>query len=111
MKHFAIGVSMPLALGLGLTLALLWLLGGGSPVVQAQGPDGYSTYYVAPSCSGVPNPCYTTVQAAVNAADDPDDVVKVAAGTYADIGVRPRNDVTSTGIVTQVGYYPKNLYQ
>jgi hypothetical protein len=26
-----------------IALALLWLLGGGSPVIRAQGPDGYGT--------------------------------------------------------------------
>jgi parallel beta-helix repeat protein len=91
-----------LALRSGLTLALLWLLGGGSPVIQAQGPDGYSTYYVAPSCTGVPDPCYTRVQAAVDAADDPDDVIKVATGTYTDANYYIRGH-------TQVVYINKSV--
>jgi len=81
-KNRAIGTSMGLALGSGLFLALLWALGSGFPVVRAQGPDGYSVYYVAPSCTGLPTPCFNTVQAAVDAADAPGDVIKVAAGTY-----------------------------
>ncbi|MCL7455068.1 MAG: hypothetical protein M8467_18685 [Anaerolineae bacterium] len=54
----------------------------------AQGPDGYSTYYVAPSCSGMPTPCYTVVQDAVDDVDDPGDVVQIAQGTYSDVHVR-----------------------
>ena len=82
MKRSTIKTSIALALGLSLTLALLWLLNNGSPVAQAQGADGNSTYYVALSCTGVPSPCYTTVQAAVDAADAPHDVIKVATGAY-----------------------------
>ena len=100
---------IPFTLGLGLVLATLWLLGGGLPTTHAQGPDGYSTYYVGPSCAGIPDPCYTTVQAAVDAADDPGDVVKVAAGTYTDVHLRPRNDITTTGFVTQVVYISKTV--
>ena len=86
MKRLIIKVSIALTLGLGLTLALLWLLGSEAfSLVHAQGPDGHDTYYVAPSCAGLPEPCFTTVQAAVDAADDPGDVVKVAAGTYTDV--------------------------
>jgi len=33
----------------------------------------------------------------------------VAAGTYTDVHVRPRNDVTTTGLVTQVVYISKTL--
>jgi hypothetical protein len=109
MKRTSINVTIALFLGLGLTLVSLWLLGRSSSVALAQGPDGYSTYYVAPSCDGVPLPCYTTLQAAVDAADDPEDVVKVAAGTYTDVSVRPRNDVTTTGVVTQVVYISKTV--
>ena len=70
--------------------ALIWLLAGVATVAEAQGPDGYDTYYVAPvgSCGGK-TPCYATVQAAVDAADDPGDVVKVAAGTYTGVQGRP----------------------
>jgi hypothetical protein len=70
-------------------LALPRILRGGSAALHAQGSDSYGTYYVAPGgdCGGM-TPCYASVQAAVDAADDPDDVVKVAAGTYTDIHLR-----------------------
>jgi hypothetical protein len=44
----------------------------------------------------------------VDAAGD-DDVIKVATGTYTDVHVRPRNDITTTGVVTQVVYLTKTL--
>lgn len=37
------------------------------------------------------------------------DLIKVAAGTYTDVHVRPRNDVTTTGVVTQVVYVSVTL--
>jgi uncharacterized repeat protein (TIGR01451 family) len=95
MKHLTTNVNVSLALGLGLVgaMALLWLLAGGLPVTQAQGPDGYSVYYVATNCSGVTHsPCYESLQEAVDAADAPDDAIKVAAGTYS--GVHAREGVT-----------------
>jgi parallel beta-helix repeat protein len=101
MKRTSIKVTIGLFLGLGLTLVSLWLLGGSSSVAQAQGPDGYSTYYVAPSCTGVPLPCYTTPQSAVDAADDPEDVIKVAAGTYT--------GVNHYGGLAQVVYVSKTV--
>ncbi len=109
MKRAAVNVAFALSLGLGLILACLWVLVGGASVVQAQGPDGYKVYYVAPSCVGVPAPCYTIVQDAVDAVDDADDVINVAEGTYTGVDVRPRNDITSTGLVTQVVYISKSV--
>jgi uncharacterized repeat protein (TIGR01451 family) len=100
-KNRTIGTGVALSLGLGLLLALLCTLGSRFPMVRAQRLDGYSTYYVAPSCSGVPDPCYTTVQAAVDAADDPEDMIKVAAGTYTDIHQRAG--------ITQVVYISKTV--
>ena len=63
-----------------------------------------ATRYVAPggNCGGA-TPCYATIQSAVDAASDLD-VIKVAAGAYTDVHVRSRNDVTTTGVVTQVVY-------
>jgi parallel beta-helix repeat protein len=87
-RNRTLGIGIGLALGLGLPLVLLWALGSKPSMVFAQGSDGYSTYHVAPSCTSVPIPCYTRIQAAVDAADDPDDVVKVAAGIYTDTHVR-----------------------
>ncbi|MEE8390051.1 MAG: right-handed parallel beta-helix repeat-containing protein [Anaerolineae bacterium] len=75
------------ALGLVSMLGVLWFLSGGLLEVQAQGPDGYSIYYVAPggNCGDGFIPCYDSVQAAVSDADDSDDVIKVATGIYTDI--------------------------
>jgi hypothetical protein len=109
MQRATANVAIALSLGLGLALVCLWVLVGGASLVQAQGPDGYSVYHVAPACAGVPDPCYTSVQAAVDAADDPDDVIKVAAGIYTGVNVRSRNDITSTGLVTQVVYISKSV--
>jgi len=100
-KNRAVATSIGLALGFGLFLVLLWALGSKFPVVHAQGPDGHSVYYVAPSCTGVPAPCYTTVQAAVDAADAPTDVIKVAAGTYT--------GVSNRGGLAQVVYISKTV--
>ena len=100
-KNRTISTGVALVLGWGLLLVLLSALGSRPPALHAQGPDGHSTYHVAPSCTGVPTPCYTTAQAAVDAADDPDDVIKVAAGTYTDLHIR--------GGLTQVVYLSKTL--
>jgi len=81
-----------LSLLLGLTaLAGALMLAGevGPGVAHAQGPDGHATYYVAPGgdCNGA-TPCYSSVQDAVDAVDDPGDVVKVATGIYTGVQVR-----------------------
>lgn len=112
--------AITFVLGLGLITALLWLLGmltaerpppiayaaGRSMPVQAVPgvycvtPQG-GTY---PGCTQV----LTTIQAAVDAASD-GQVIKVAAGTYADVHARPRRDAVSTGVVTQVVYISKTV--
>ena len=100
-----------LALGLSLTLALLWILGSQSPSAVAAPGAGHVE---APNASAAelhvcPTGCtYSSVQAAVDAASD-GDVIKVAAGSYTDVHVRPRNDVTTTGLVTQVVYISKTV--
>jgi hypothetical protein len=57
-----------------LALVSLSVVGLGmiNSVAQAQGPDGYHFYYVAPggNCGGV-TPCYSSIQAAVDAVDAP----------------------------------------
>jgi parallel beta-helix repeat protein len=94
-------------------MALLWSLGGGIPdIALANGPDGHDTYYVAPGtdCGGT-TPCYGSVQAAVDAVDSPDDVIKVAAGIYT--GVSAREGVTqvvhiSKTVTVRGGYTTTN---
>jgi parallel beta-helix repeat protein len=69
-----------------------------------------SILYVAPggACGGgVPN-CYASLQAAVDAAA-PGDEIHAAAGTYTDLSVRPRRDITTTGFVTQTLYLSKTV--
>ncbi len=51
---------------------------------------------------------YSSVQGAVDAAGE-GDVIKVAAGTYTGVQARPRADITTTGVVTQVVYISKSL--
>jgi len=92
-------------------LTLLTALATWPAAAVAQGPDGYSTYYVAPSCTGVPAPCFTDVQAAVDAADDPGDVIKVATGTYS--GINHRGGLAqvvyiSKAVTIRGGYAPGN---
>jgi hypothetical protein len=83
-----------LIFGLGLTLGLVWLLGGGLPVRAApQAP--MAELHVCPSgCA------YSSIQTAVDAAD-PGDVIKVAQSDYTDVHQR-------SGI-TQVVYISKTV--
>jgi parallel beta-helix repeat protein len=103
-----------LALGLSLTLALLWILGSLSSSVVAAPSVRYVEAPDTPAaelhiCPAGPPTCdYSSVQAAVDAAS-PDDVIKVAAGTYTDVSVRLRDDLTTTGVVTQVIYISKTV--
>ena len=86
-----------LGLGLGLTLALLWALGG-PPVARAQPPWGRG---VAPggNCGpSPPGPCYASVQAAVDAAGTGDEIL-IASGVYT--GVQARAGVTQVVIITK----------
>jgi hypothetical protein len=100
MRRFAINTSLALALGLGLTLLTLCLLShppGATPAAHA------ADRHVCPSgCA------YASIQGAVDAAA-PGDVIKVAAGTYTDSHVRPRRDITTTGLVTQIVYISKTV--
>lgn len=94
-----------LTLGLGLTLALLWLLSGGMPSAHADSP-----HYVAPDCTGVPAPCHATIQEVVDAAV-PGDEILVASGIYT--GVSARAGVTqmvyiSKAVTVRGGYITTN---
>jgi hypothetical protein len=79
-----------------LSLVLLAILGFAavlladpvSVTVSAQEFDVASVYHVAPDCTGITPPCYTTVQDAVDVADSAGDIIQVAQGTYTDIHAR-----------------------
>lgn len=110
MRRASLYTSFPLALGLTLALVLLCLLSMPLEGVQAQEADSYSIYYVAPSCIGVPVPCYTTVQAAVDAADSPTDVIKVAVGIYKGVQSRPAvPGYDGPSVITQAVYISKSV--
>jgi len=95
------GLLVTLALGLGLTLALLWTLRSQNLPAVAASSAGHvedsnasaAEFHVCPSgCT------YSSVQAAVDAAGD-GDVIKVATGTYTDIHVR--NGITQVVYITE----------
>ncbi len=110
MKNRTVCLLVTTVLGMG--LALLW--GMSSEITNsahAQGPDGYSTYYVAPGGNcGSATPCFASIQEAVDAADHSDDVVKVAAGTYTGVQGRPSPPgYLGTSVITQVVYVSKTV--
>jgi hypothetical protein len=69
--HKVAALSLTVALALAGMMDLLWLPGGGTPSAHADSP-----HRVAPDCTGIPPPCHTTIQEAVDAAS-PGDVIKV----------------------------------
>src|SRR5512135_1933666 len=101
MKCLTTRLGIALASGIGVTLSLVWLLI--SPHA-AELPVAYAAELHV-CLSGCP---YASVQAAVDAASV-GDVIKVAAGTYTGMNVRPRNDITTTGVVTQMVYVSKTI--
>jgi hypothetical protein len=66
--------------------------------------------YVGPhgDCGGIILHCYSSIQAAVDAAANNDEI-RVSSGVYTDTHVRPRSDTTFTGVVTQTVYITKTL--
>jgi fibronectin-binding autotransporter adhesin len=103
-----------LILGLGLTLALLWLLGGATLPAAHAAPSQCPNQYPLLQAGDVITVCLsggcdcTSIQGAVDAAA-PGDEIFVATGTYTDVHVRPRSDFTTTGVVTQVVYISKTV--
>jgi hypothetical protein len=98
--------TIVLASLIGLAFSILALRLGQTTNAQAAA----GILYVAPGgvCGGgVPN-CYPNLQAAVDAAA-PGDEIRAAAGTYTDLSVRPRQDITTTGFVTQTLYLSKTV--
>jgi hypothetical protein len=101
-----------LTFGSGLAMAMLWVLEAqylpasaappGENAQTANSPD--DELHVCPS--GCP---YSSIQEAVDAAAGTYPIIKVAAGEYTDVHVRPRHDNTTTGVVTQVVYITKSL--
>lgn len=69
---------LALALGVGLTLGMFWIL---SPSAVRANPGTLYVSNTSPTCGGRA-PCYATIQAAVNAAANGDEI-RVAAGTYS----------------------------
>ena len=96
----AIKLQIAFVLGLGLTFALLWLLSSPSPTLPAA--HAAELHVCSSGCS------YSSIQAAVDAASD-GDIIKVATGVYTDLSVRPSNDVTTTGVVTQIVYVTRTV--
>lgn len=93
-----------LSLGLGLALGLLWLLGGQNSVALADP----GILYVAPAGDcGEATSCYTTIQAAVDAANT-DDEIRVAEGMYTGVQSVPSLN-TDTFTATQVVAITKTI--
>jgi hypothetical protein len=100
-----------LGLGLGLILALFYALESrhmrpGVAQAAVLGPSGPSLRTCWVRLNDDPTD-YTTVQAAVDAAEE-GDTIKVA-GYCTGVEGRPRRDVSTTGIVTQVVYISKTV--
>ena len=85
MKRIAINLGLILSLGLGLTLALVWLLSARPPIARAAGP----LLYVAPNgsdttdCTDFTQPCLT-IQYAVDQADAGAEI-RMATGVYTGV--------------------------
>jgi hypothetical protein len=129
MSSRGLAIAIVAGVGVALALALSGKFGIVGPPVAAQSAalipnvlqeaaqpvlsNGLSSLYVSTTgvdsgdCSGSGAPC-RTIQYAVDQASV-GSVIKVACGVYTDVHVRPRSDVTATGVVTQVVYVSKTV--
>ena len=105
---------LSLTLGLGLALASVWLLGRGAVTVTAapQRPDATVRYVDSGGTCGGQTPCYSTIQAAVDAAQA-GDTIKVATGVYTGVQARPAPtgypNPPAGGLITQVVYISETV--
>jgi len=96
-------LSFTVALALGGVVVLLWLMGS-MPSARADSP-----HRVAPNCTGIPAPCHTSIQAAVDAAV-PGDEIRVASGNYTGVRGRPAPaGYDGPSVITQVVYISKTV--
>jgi len=101
-RRSELSADLTLVSFLVLLAGFCWVLVGSTPALGASVGDGYNTYYVAPNADcGRVEPCYGSIQEAVNAVDEPTDVVKVAKGTYS--------VVSGSGMRRQVVYIGRPL--
>jgi uncharacterized repeat protein (TIGR01451 family) len=110
-------VVMVVGVSATLTLILLWMLSvPGSRATAMPAPplsSAAAPRYVcitgtnSGDCTDSRLPC-RTVQYAVDQASE-GSVIKVASGTYTGVTARPRNDLSTTGIVTQVVHITKSI--
>lgn len=127
LKRLAIVTSV--SSGVVATLTTLWLFGSLGTLVSARSAFSIHSgvadaathttftetplHYVAVTgtnsgdCSTPASAC-RTLQYAVDRAGEGDEI-RVATGVYTDVNVRPRRDVSSTGVVTQVVYVTKSV--
>lgn len=112
----------PLAIGAAMT-ALLLLYAGLQPGAASDLPAAHENRDIAPSmtvlryvavtgedsgdCSDPAAPC-RTIQYAVDCSN-PSDEVRIAAGIYDDVHVRPRIDFITEGTVTQTVYITQSV--
>jgi parallel beta-helix repeat protein len=94
---------MPPSLAFGLIIALSGILSHSTIGLSA---SQAASVTVCPQGPPVCN--FNSIQAAVDIAGN-GDIIKVAAGTYTDLHVRPRNDILTTGVVTQIVYLNKSV--
>jgi parallel beta-helix repeat protein len=100
MKRSIVRAGLASISGVSLILIAVWLLSGHATNL----PMAHAAELRV--CS---NGCaYSSIQAAVDAAGD-GDLIKVAEGIYTGVNVRPRHDIATTGVVTQMVYISKTV--